>query len=77
MNNLDLMILTRLIILSDDKEEELDNVSIAEYFKDDPHMFQTNFWYMWETTFAFRIESSAQELRRYMHQMIYEFTCYL
>lgn len=37
-------------------------------------MFQTNFWYMWETTFAFRTQSSAQELRRYMHQMIYEFT---
>src|SRR5699024_11287411 len=30
--------------------------------------------YMWETTFAFRTQSSAQELRRYMHQMIYEFT---
>lgn len=74
LNNLDRMLLTRLIMLPDDKEEELDNVSIAEYFKDDPHMFQTNFWYMWETTFAFRIESSAQELRRYMHQMIYEFT---
>jgi oleate hydratase len=37
-------------------------------------MFQTNFWYMWETTFAFRTKSSAQELRRYMHMMIYEFT---
>lgn len=74
LNNLDRMLLTRLIMLHDDKEEELDNVSIAEYFKDDPHMFQTNFWYMWETTFAFRVESSAQELRRYMHQMIYEFT---
>ncbi|MFU2333893.1 oleate hydratase, partial [Enterococcus faecium] len=33
-----------------------------------------NFWFMWETTFAFRTRSSAQELRRYMHQMIYEFT---
>lgn len=74
LNNLDRMLLTRLIMLPDDKEEELDNVSIAEYFKDDPHMFQTNFWYMWETTFAFRVESSTQELRRYMHQMIYEFT---
>lgn len=29
---------------------------------------------LWETTFAFRTRSSAQELRRYMHQMIYEFT---
>ncbi|MEG2645153.1 MAG: oleate hydratase, partial [Enterococcus sp.] len=47
---------------------------IEEYFKDDPHFFETNFWFMWETTFAFRTRSSAQELRRYMHQMIYEFT---
>ncbi|WP_369671925.1 oleate hydratase, partial [Enterococcus faecium] len=38
------------------------------------HFFETNFWFMWETTFAFRTRSSAQELRRYMHQMIYEFT---
>ena len=74
LNNLDRMLLSRLVMMPDEKEQELDNVSIAEYFKDDPHMFQTNFWYMWETTFAFRVESSAQELRRYMHQMIYEFS---
>ena len=49
-------------------------MTIEEYFKDDPHFFETNFWFMWETTFAFRTRSSAQELRRYMHQMIYEFT---
>ena len=61
-------------MMPDSEEEKLDNVSIADYFKDDPHMFQTNFWYMWETTFAFRTQSSAQELRRYMHMMIYEFT---
>ncbi|KID42521.1 oleate hydratase [Fructilactobacillus fructivorans] len=73
-NNKDRILLTKLIMMPDDKETELDNVSIADYFKDDPHMFQTNFWYMWETTFAFRTQSSAQELRRYMHQMIYEFT---
>lgn len=60
--------------MPDSKEEELDNVTIADYFKEDQHIFQTNFWYMWETTFAFRTQSSAQELRRYMHQMIYEFT---
>lgn len=73
-NNKDRLLMTKLIMMSDSEEEKLDNVSIAEYFKDDPHMFQTNFWYMWETTFAFRTQSSAQELRRYMHQMIYEFT---
>ncbi|MGY5339410.1 oleate hydratase [Levilactobacillus spicheri] len=74
LNNKDRVLLSKLVMMPDDEETKLDNVSIADYFKDDPHMFQTNFWYMWETTFAFRIQSSAQELRRYMHQMIYEFT---
>ncbi|BDZ29654.1 oleate hydratase [Lactiplantibacillus sp. WILCCON 0030] len=73
-NNKDRELLTKLILMPDNEEEKLDNVTIADYFKDDPHMFQTNFWYMWETTFAFRTQSAAQELRRYMHQMIYEFT---
>ncbi|KAF1301813.1 oleate hydratase [Enterococcus sp. JM9B] len=74
LNNKDRILLTKLIAMPDSEEEKLDNLSIAEYFKDDPHFFETNFWFMWETTFAFRLQSSAQELRRYMHQMIYEFT---
>ncbi|AUJ32985.1 MAG: oleate hydratase [Liquorilactobacillus nagelii] len=74
LNNTDRLLLTKLIMMPDEDEEKLDNISIAEYFKHSPHIFQTNFWYMWETTFAFRLQSSAQELRRYMHQMIYEFT---
>ncbi len=74
LNNKDRILLTKLIAMPDSEEEKLDNLSIAKYFKDDPHFFETNFWFMWETTFAFRLQSSAQELRRYMHQMIYEFT---
>ncbi|KRL93630.1 myosin-cross-reactive antigen [Levilactobacillus hammesii DSM 16381] len=74
LNNKDRVLLSKLVLMPDEEETKLDNITIAEYFKDDPHMFQTNFWYMWETTFAFRIQSSVQELRRYMHQMIYEFT---
>ena len=73
-NNKDRLLLPKLIAMPDSEEEKLDNVTIEEYFKDDPHFFETNFWFMWETTFAFRTRSSAQELRRYMHQMIYEFT---
>ncbi|GDZ85228.1 oleate hydratase [Leuconostoc citreum] len=73
-NQADRKLLTQLILMPDDEETKLDNVTIAEYFADDPHFFETNFWFMWETTFAFRTRSSAQELRRYMHQMIYEFT---
>ncbi|MGR8822236.1 oleate hydratase [Leuconostoc citreum] len=73
-NQADRKLLTQLILMPDDEETKLDNVTIADYFADDPHFFETNFWFMWETTFAFRTRSSAQELRRYMHQMIYEFT---
>ena len=72
-NQADRKLLTQLILMPDDEETKLDNVTIADYFADDPHFFETNFWFMWETTFAFRTRSSAQELRRYMHQMIYEF----
>ncbi len=74
LDNKDRLLLTKLVMMPDSEEEKLDNVSIAAYFEDSPHMFQTNFWYMWETTFAFRTQSSVQELRRYMHMMIYEFT---
>lgn len=74
LNNKDRIYLSRLVLMPDDKEQKLDNITIAQYFKETPHIFQTNFWYMWETTFAFRTQSSVQELRRYMHQMIYEFT---
>lgn len=74
LDNRDRQLLSALVLMPEKDEERLDNVSIAEYFKNDPHIFTTNFWYMWETTFAFRVQSSAQELRRYMHQMLYEFT---
>lgn len=74
LDNKDRVLLTKLVAMPDSEEEKLDNVTIADYFKDSPHFFETNFWFMWETTFAFRTQSSAQELRRYMHQMIYEFT---
>lgn len=73
-NNQDRLLLTKLISIPDSEEEILDNITIEDYFKKSPHFFETNFWFMWETTFAFRTRSSAQELRRYMHQMIYEFT---
>ena len=74
LNNADRLLLTKLVLMPEKDEEQLDHVSIADYFRDDLHFFTTNFWYMWETTFAFRTQSSAQELRRYMHQMLYEFT---
>ncbi len=74
LNNQSRMLLTKLIMMPDSEEGKLDNVTIADYFNANPEFFESNFWFMWETTFAFRTRSSAQELRRYMHQMIYEFT---
>ncbi|MGN0143649.1 MAG: oleate hydratase, partial [Clostridium sp.] len=45
---------------------------IDEWFN--RHFFTTNFWYMWQTTFAFQPWSSLFEFRRYMNRMIFEFS---
>lgn len=55
-------------------ETKLDDITIEEWFKNDPHLFETNFWYMWQTTFAFQKWSSVFEFRRYMNRMIFEFS---
>ena len=55
-------------------EEELDDMTIEDWFSDTPHFFETNFWYMWQTTFAFQKWSSLFEFRRYMNRMIFEFS---
>jgi len=73
-NNKDRALLTKLIMLPEKDEQTLNDISITEWFKNSPHIFETNFWYMWETTFAFKTTSSAMELRRYMIRMILEFT---
>ncbi|AXA93889.1 oleate hydratase [Massilia sp. YMA4] len=44
---------------------------IDEFF--DEHFFQTNFWRMWRTTFAFQKWHSAVELRRYFLRFVQEF----
>lgn len=54
-----------------ESEESLGKTKISEYFG--PHFFTTNFWYMWQTTFAFQPWSSAAELRRYMIRFMHEF----
>ncbi|WP_036142474.1 oleate hydratase [Lysinibacillus sp. BF-4] len=53
-------------------ETTLDNMTIQEWFE--PAFFETNFWYMWQTTFAFQKWSSLFEFRRYMNRMILEFS---
>lgn len=65
----DRMKLTKLMV---EPEKNLDNLRIRDWFS--PHFFTTNFWYMWQTTFAFQEWSSLCELKRYMNRMIYEFS---
>lgn len=73
-DNKDRALLTKLMLMPESEEETLNNISITEWFKNSPHFFETNFWYMWQTTFAFKKASSAMELRRYMNRMILEFS---
>ncbi len=63
-----------LVKLMKTQEKNLDNLTIEDWFKDTPHFFETNFWYMWQTTFAFQKWSSLFEFKRYMDRMIFEFS---
>ena len=69
-DNNDRLTLGKLMITP---ESKLDDITIEQWFKDAPHFFTTNFWYMWQTTFAFQKWSSVFELKRYMNRMIFEF----
>lgn len=64
----------RILKLMNTDETRLDNMTIEEWFEDLPHFFTTNFWHMWQTTFAFQTWSSLFEFRRYMQRMIFEFS---
>ncbi|KAF5275727.1 hypothetical protein FQR65_LT16559 [Abscondita terminalis] len=52
------------------KEEKIGSRRIDEFF--DETFFETNFWRMWRTTFAFQKWHSAAELRRYFLRFIQE-----
>ncbi|MGO9027943.1 MAG: oleate hydratase [Acidimicrobiales bacterium] len=67
-NTRDRMELTRLLALS---ERALGARRIDEMFSE--HFFETNFWQMWRTTFAFQLWHSAIELRRYFIRFVQEF----
>lgn len=73
-SNDDRVLLTKLMTMPESKEARLDDISIEQWFAASPHFFTTNFWRMWETTFAFLRNNSAMELRRYMNRMILEFS---
>ncbi|KJR49237.1 putative antigen [Desulfosporosinus sp. I2] len=52
-------------------EEKMGKARISDWFG--PHFFETNFWYMWATTFAFQPWHSAVEFKRYMIRFMHEF----
>ncbi len=70
-NTTDRLTLGKLMITP---EEALDNLRIRDWFAGTPHFFETNFWFMWQTTFAFQKWSSLSEFKRYMNRMIFEFS---
>lgn len=60
-----------LVKLIATQEKKLNKLKISNWFR--PHFFETNFWYMWATTFAFQPWHSLSELRRYMIRFMHEF----
>lgn len=67
-SNADRLALTKLMVVD---EASLQRERIQDVFP--PHFFETNFWYMWATTFAFQPWHSAVEFKRYLHIFIHEF----
>ncbi len=58
-----------LIKLTFVSEKSLANKRIEDWF--DHEFFETNFWYIWTTMFAFQKWSSLAEMRRYMKRFIH------
>lgn len=61
-----------LLKLSSANEDTLAASRITDWLS--PEFFETEFWYMWVTTFAFQPWHSAVEFKRYLHRFMLEFT---
>lgn len=61
-----------LLKLSNADEDELGSRRITDRLS--PSFFETGFWYMWSTTFAFQPWHSAVEFKRYLHRFMLEFS---
>jgi oleate hydratase len=61
-----------LLKIAQADEDELGASRITDWLS--PPLFETNFWYMWATTFAFQPWHSAVEFKRYLHRFMLEFT---
>jgi oleate hydratase len=61
-----------LLKLANAEEDSLGTSRITDHLS--PAFFQTAFWFMWVTTFAFQPWHSAVEFRRYLHRFLLEFS---
>jgi oleate hydratase len=61
-----------LLKLANAEEASLGTSCITDHLS--PAFFQTEFWFMWVTTFAFQPWHSAVEFRRYLHRFMLEFS---
>ena len=61
-----------LLKLTQADETELGASCITDWLS--PEFFETEFWYMWVTTFAFQPWHSAVEFKRYLHRFMLEFS---
>ena len=61
-----------LLKLSRADEDSLAASCITDWLS--PGFFETEFWYMWSTTFAFQPWHSAVEFKRYLHRFLLEFS---
>ena len=61
-----------LLKLSQAGEDSLGATCITHWLS--PEFFETEFWYMWSTTFAFQPWHSAVEFKRYLHRFMMEFS---
>jgi oleate hydratase len=61
-----------LLKLSNADEDSMRASRITDWLS--PGFFETEFWYMWVTTFAFQPWHSAVEFKRYLHRFILEFS---
>jgi len=61
-----------LLQLSQTDEDTLGTSRITDWLS--PRFFETEFWYMWSTTFAFQPWHSAVEFKRYLRRFVLEFS---
>ena len=61
-----------LLKLAEADEDTLGDSAITDWLS--PGFFETKFWFMWATTFAFQPWHSAVEFKRYLHRFMKEFS---